>query len=85
MGGDNVSVAAPALPNITGKIGPIDYSGSTAYVGGAFYADGSTSYGATSSGARRFISFAASRCSSIYGNSDTVMPPSILLIPQIKY
>ena len=85
MGGDNVSVAAPALPNITGKIGPIDYSASTAYVDGAFYADGTTTYGATSSDSRRFLRFDASRCSSIYGNSNTVMPPSILLIPQIKY
>lgn len=31
------------------------------------------------------VTFDASRSNSIYGASDTVQPPAITLIPQIKY
>ena len=32
-----------------------------------------------------YLSFDARLCSTVYGNSDTVQPPAIQLIPQIKY
>lgn len=38
---------------------------------------------APNSGAK--YTFAASNSNSVYGNSDTVQPPAIALIPQIKY
>lgn len=31
------------------------------------------------------VAFAASRSSSVYGNSDTIQPPALVLIPQIKF
>ena len=83
-GGDNTSIKAAGVPNITGKIGPIDYSGTNNYVDGAFYADGTTTYGATESGGRRFLRIDASRCSKFYRDCDTIQPPAICNIPQVK-
>lgn len=31
------------------------------------------------------VNFKASKANPIYGNSNTVQPPAIVLIPQIKY
>lgn len=72
------------LPNITGTI----VSGDNAInnFSGAFYYDKHTgdhleggNYGRTRGG------FDASRCSAIYGNSDTVQPPAINVIPILRY
>ena len=73
------------MPNITGYFTSADdnYLGQC---GGSFSAEKST-FGSESAGAvvSSKVSFKASLSSSIYGNSDTVQPPAIVLIPQIKF
>ena len=75
------------LPNIKGNIAFTCTSGDD-NTGGAFSKTLSTAYGASSgtTGPAKFTlnSFDASRSSSIYGNSDTVQPPSLTLLPCIK-
>lgn len=64
------------LPNITGKVGGIKDSTPD----GAFYAEGGNFGGNTDTKAQQFAAayIDASRSSSVYGNSDTVQPPSSL-------
>ena len=80
-GGDNANVLAPGLPNILGKGGSVIANA----VGGCFYY-GSTnpSVGEGSYGIKD-LNMDASRSSSVYGNSLTVQPPALVLIPQIKF
>ena len=72
------------LPNITGMHGI-----ETVYADGAFWFDKAISKpGSVSSSASVndfMIHFDASRCSSIYGNSTTVQPPSYTVRKIIKY
>lgn len=83
-GSDSVGVVDAGLPNLTfgvGRIGqPEILSGNTCYKGtgvqGSF-----SSWGGNTQG----LYFDASRASSVYGASNTVQPPAIGLIPQIKY
>ena len=81
QGGDNANVIAPGLPNILGQGGSVIAN----TVGGCFY------YGSTrpSVGQGNFgikdLNMDASRSSSVYGNSLTVQPPALVLIPQIKF
>ena len=93
MGGDNVSVKAPGLPNITGKVAfwAQNYGGGMQRnPQGAFY-DTGQNYNTgllkndESNGAGRYLGFEAARSNSIYGASDTVQPPAFALIPQIKF
>lgn len=68
----------PGLPNITGQVGQIDFSGSRSF-SGAFINVSSPSgdTGAThAGGTRTTVGFDASNSSAIYGNSDTVQPPA---------
>lgn len=89
-GHDSVAVIAAGLPNITGaayqnrSILGDGYSFNGAFSGGTA---GASVYALKWSGmyARSWFDFDASRSSSIYGNSNTVQPASITLIPQIKY
>ncbi len=72
------------IPNIVGALegGP---DNSIGYATGAFRTDGNTS--GTTEGSRFYfnnVSFDASRCSQIYGNSNTIMPASVN-IPIIIY
>ena len=90
MGGDNVSVLNAGLPNILGVFGKIASQFTNA--NGAFYATNQISlnpqggFGNLYFSPNAFdIAFNASRSSNIYGASTTVQPPSISLIPQIKY
>lgn len=63
----------PGLPNITGTFDGIDkYAGDPT---GAFAIEKSIK-GATGNGTDYIASFDASRCSAVYGNSETVQPPS---------
>ena len=76
------------LPNIKGDIAFTCTSGDD-NTGGAFSkTPGSSAYGAcaglTGPAKFTFNRFDASRSSSIYGNSDTVQPPSLTLLPCIK-
>jgi hypothetical protein len=67
---------AAGLPNITGTVNN-SYNGPDATVNGAF-ANIKTGQGFNPMGTvDRGFTFDASRCSSIYGNSDTVQPPAI--------
>ncbi|WP_440336302.1 hypothetical protein [Megasphaera sp.] len=84
QGEDELITKSAGLPNITGTIMSGDNVAGN--FSGAFYYDKHTgdhldggNYGRTRGG------FDASRCSAIYGNSDTVQPPACCLIAQIKY
>lgn len=70
------TVLAAGLPNITGNH-PVDTNAST--ISGAFYAPGGYfgKQSASGTGGAKHLYFDASRCSSIYGASTTVQPPSV--------
>ena len=94
QGGDSPTILAAGLPNIVGDIGGFIYSlnGSGAMDGahGAFVSGGNLSKFASVSGVNSawydFIaSFNASRSNPCYGNAETVQPPALHLIPQIRY
>ena len=72
------------LPNITGSL--VLEPGPNPKVDGAFYFIGGASNdaGVPSGSSDTKIGFNASRSNDIYGASQTVQPPSIVLIPQIK-
>lgn len=84
---------APGLPNITGAITSGGGSSNLRPLSGtgAFYGSGGGSgYGQNgpwSSGSytSAYPRFDASRSNNVYGNSTTVQPPALALIPQIKY
>lgn len=87
QGGDNCTVLTAGLPNIYGNIYHVAHGQS---LGGA--ADGMFAHAyetntgnASSGGELNTFSLSASRVNPIYGNSDTVQPPAVILIPQIKY
>ncbi len=91
QGGDLLSVKAAGIPNITGIDNPygIEQSHGSTVLDGAFYRSSSVSarqgYNHESGGAANAIAFDASRCSAIYGSTNTVQPPALDLIPQIKF
>lgn len=79
------------LPNITGGPVGVQNTNNSAFQNsasvGAFYTDNYSAYSVTASstGARTGrLYFAASRSSSIYGNSSTVQPPALTLLPCIR-
>lgn len=94
QGGENVKSAEAGLPNITGRAGVIDVHG-----GGFNILDGAlwgqelrqpanfvrreNAVDLVAPGAN--ILFDASKSNPIYGASETVQPPAIALIAQIKY
>ena len=85
-GGDNIRVLNAALPDIKGEFSSIWCQGSE--LAGALYTinfSASTLQGGGGQNSLLDLGFAASRSSSIYGAADTVQPPAICLIPQIKY
>lgn len=84
QGEDELITKSAGLPNITGTIVSGDYGPET--FSGAFYDVGKLGAGIDAGAYGRSIGgFDASRCSAIYGNSDTVQPPACCLIAQIKY
>lgn len=87
MGGDNIKAIAAGLPNITGNVN-IEI-GNFAATKGVFYTkvftgEISSTIASETSGLRS-IGFDASRSNSIFGNSETIQPPTISLLPQIKF
>ena len=79
-----MSVLAAGLPNITGKSEGgyrVDE-----YSDGAFYyvRESNSSLGGDTQPIQIF-GFDASRSNAIYGSSDTVQPPALSLIPQLKF
>lgn len=86
QGGDSPAVLAAGLPNITGQYYAVVGGGVT--VNGAFTGSWADSSGQTSGGGgynRVHLVVDASKSNAIYGASNTVQPPAIVLIPQIKY
>lgn len=71
-------VKQAGLPNITGSIAQVRLD-STAAESGAIYQTNKTtvSYRGTNNAGTSDLNFDASRSSAIYGNSDTVQPPSL--------
>lgn len=87
QGGDNVNILQAGLPEISGWLQLHNWSINNC--SGAFYnlaEQGKPVSGSASSlNGYSNVSFNASIFNSIYGNSDTVQPPAITLIPQIKF
>ena len=86
MGGDSIQAFAPGIPNITGKWRSKACDGGY-YAEGCVYGIGEPNGGSRDNEAPGFehLGIDASLSSSIYGNSDTVQPPSYALIPQIRF
>ena len=94
MGGESVKSVEAGLPNITGSFWPLgdwpENIPNNAFQGteGAFYTQG-RSYGqglvqgGSNDNARAM--FDASKSNPLYGASETVQPPALSLIAQIKY
>ena len=94
QGGETVKSVEAGLPNIEGSFWPLgDYDESVPNnvrqgTEGAFYTQGRT-YGqglvenGIADNARAM--FDASRANPIYGRSDTIQPPALTMIAQIKY
>lgn len=87
QGGDTVSIIPAGLPNITGTFevwGRKNATGAFAFVGApeSYY-----NLNHTSEILESLDTFMlnANRSSSIYGASNTVQPPALVLIPQIRY
>lgn len=82
MGGDNAAKLAPALPNIMGKGGVvINYETNGCFKDG----NGSVVIGTGTNVTTKELLMDASLSSQIYGNADTVQPPTIQLLPQIRF
>lgn len=64
------------LPNITGSF-PAEILNKESLVSGAFYHTGEEIDGSGGTGGDYKVGFDASRCSSVYGNSDTVQPNAV--------
>ena len=88
QGGEAVKAMEAGLPNITGAV-PIE-TNTSAQAKGAFriLVSGSSTVSSTAASLisnHGYPNLDASRCSSIYGASDTVQPPAITMLAQIKY
>ena len=93
MGGETVKSVEAGLPNITGSLKNIPQGHSVfdaiLVQSGALSTKTAKKYGVTGSQSyfdwSDSIDFDASRSNPIYGASDTVQPPALSLIAQIKY
>ena len=86
QGGETVKSVEAGLPNIKG--GPIGTEGIAEQPEGALFRDGGvTQYGVNDAHTHVWVrvKFDASKSNPIYGKSDTVQPPAITMIAQIKY
>lgn len=74
------------LPNILGSAGYFNSLIEYVYSGAMFEKSSEYTRDANNGGTQaKKIGFDASRSNKIYGSSDTVQPPSIVLIPQLRY
>ena len=64
---------------------PGAYSGWGDLSTGAFYKIGNNQHAPSGDSDGIKYGFDAARCSSVYGSADTIQPPALSLIPQIKY
>lgn len=83
QGGDNTTIKSAGAPNITGQLTYYFYDQGTS---GAF-AHSAADQGVSPGNSVKIITatFDASRSNPIYGNSTTIQPPALCLIPQIKF
>lgn len=88
QGGDTPTIKEAGLPNITGEFSTEcgnwpwhDHPNSAIYQDGLISNNG----GFAGSDTDDLVKFDASRSNSIYGNSSTVQPPAITLLPQVRY
>lgn len=87
QGGDIAAVLAAGLPEAAGTFAFYGASGAK-NITGAFAVESSFSsysHSNTSGNTSNVVSFSANRSNQIYGNSTTVQPPALQLIPQIKF
>lgn len=77
------------VPNITGQHYELTTKEFEIVTQGAFYTNGTgtNDFGEHNQGAVTYpkVTFDASRSSSVYGNSTTVQPPALCLLPCIRY
>lgn len=89
QGGENVKSIDAGLPNIKGSFSGhlLGYQVESTNSDGAFYITGRSDRQAGGGGYSNMPSFNfdASKSNPIYGRSDTVQPPALSLIAQIKY
>ena len=101
QGGNTVEEKEAGLPNITGEAVSESAAGSNVMYESCFWNDSKTTGAFTATGTSNYtqkdlasiamagysprLTFDASLSNSIYGNSTTVQPPAVTLIPQIKY
>lgn len=90
-GGDNLSILQAGIPNITGEVripsartSGNGLAGTGAFSKSNFQGTAFCEYGGSGQGDWRG-EFDASLSNAIYGTSDTVQPPALQLISQIKY
>ena len=81
QGGDIPAILSAGLPNIQGQGGSVVANS----VNGAFYYGKSNPSLGSGSYSLKDLHFDASRSNLIYGASDTVQPPALILLPQIKF
>ena len=79
-----MSVLAAGLPNITGKSEGC-YRVNEYSDGAFYYVRESNSSLSGNTLLMQIFGFDASRSNAIYGSSDTVQPPALSLIPQLKF
>lgn len=88
QGGDSPAVLAAGLPNIQGTLTGLAYRNNYYGVGTGVFStsrSGGQSALTLDGTGNDLINFNATNSNSIYGASNTVQPPAIVLIPQIKY
>lgn len=85
QGGTGVATKSAGLPNITGNVGGELIEHASITPSGAFKVVSSVGGFDGGGGRLRNVDFDASRSNPIYGNSDTVQPPAITMLAQIKY
>lgn len=88
QGGDVPTVLAAGLPNIMGTLTGLAYRNNYFGVGDGVFStsrSGGRSALTLDGTGNDLIKFNATNSNSIYGASNTVQPPAIVLIPQMKY
>ena len=93
QGGDTAGVMSAGLPNITAnddnssEFAIWSMAASSSQIENVAFLGKSSGFRSSSDTSGQFFgfSFDASRCTPIYGASNTVQPPALVLLPQIKY